>query len=524
MKLLTRFFLALTFSAVAIPLLSSQVVQTAQGKVSGQVEPTSKSIEFRGIPYAAPPVGDLRWRLPQPPAAWHGIRKAADFGASCMQLKPGERLPWTKEFMVQNPISEDCLYLNIWTPEASTTAKLPVIVFIHGGGFREGSGAIDVYRGGNLAAKGVVVVTLNYRLGIFGFLAHPALTAESAHRSSGNYGLLDQIEALHWIQSNIARFGGQPDNITIWGQSAGAFSVAALVASPLTAGLFQHAQADSGLGSGGLPMRTLKDAEELGVKFADQNHASSIKDLRAIHADALLSASQNVDSPFAFAPIVDGWLLPDTPNHMNAKATDQDVPIVTGYQAGDSQLFAPRINSLEEYEQMARKSYGEMAPEFEKLYPVKNVDDIHKAIAQSGQDRSRVSMFLWASERAKSHRQPVFTYYFDRAIPWPQHPEFGPFHTGEIPYFFLNLKALDRPWKTEDYRIAKSASSYLINFASKGDPRGDGLEPWIKLDPTEPRTMELGTRVGSMAVADKEKLDFWTRYYHSPISNTAGPF
>ena len=366
-----------------------------------------------------------------------------------------------------------------------------------------------------------MVVTINYRLGVFGFLAHPELTAESEHHSSGNYGLMDQIAALEWLKSNIAQFGGDPQNITIWGQSAGAFSVAALVASPLASGLFQHGQADSGLGIKGLAMKNLSDAEQGGLRFAEEHHAASIKVLRDLPATDLVPASQSNNPELTFAPIVDGWVLPDTPNNLNAQGADNDVSVITGYQAGDSMMFSQKVNTLEEYKQMLHERYGEMAAEFEKLYPVSKVDEAQRAIIESGQDRIRVSMFLWASARARSHRQPVFIYYFDRAIPWPQHPEFGAFHSGEIPYFFLNLKALDRPWVKEDFTLANNASDYLLNFASKGEPNG---VLWSKVDPREARTMELGMRTGLMPVADTEKVGFWIRYYNSPISNTSTAF
>jgi para-nitrobenzyl esterase len=240
--------------AAALPLavLPAQVVETAQGKVAGAKAPDASVTVFKGIPFAAPPVGELRWRAPQPPAAWQGTRQATDFSPSCMQpivesLLP-MHMPWTEEFLTHGKVSEDCLYLNIWTPQASNHARLPVIVFIHGGAFTSGAGSIAIYDGTNLAAKGAVVVTINYRVGVFGFLAHPELSAESEHHASGNYGLLDQIAALRWVKANIAQFGGDARRVTIWGQSAGAFSVGALVASPVAKDLFERAQADSGLG------------------------------------------------------------------------------------------------------------------------------------------------------------------------------------------------------------------------------------------------------------------------------------
>jgi para-nitrobenzyl esterase len=500
-------------------------VQTTAGTIEGSTENGIAS--FKGVPFAAPPVGDLRWRPPQPLAPWQGIRKATEFAASCMQIKLGERLPWTKEFMVQNQIGEDCLYLNIWTPRLKAGANLPVILFIHGGGYVEGSGAVEVYNGINLAPKGVVVVTINYRLGVFGFLAHPELTAESDHHASGNYGMLDQVAALKWVHDNIASFGGDSHNVTIWGQSAGAMSVATLVATPLAAGLFEQGQADSGLGISSFPMARLSDAEQIGVKFAEQHHAASIKELRAMPADALLPDPKvpATAGGLRFSPIVDGWSLPDTPNHMSEKGTDSDVPVITGYQAGDSMLFMGQApNTLAVYHQTIQKRYGDMAAEFEKIYPVSKVEDIKAVTTQSAQERSRVSAFLWASARLKSHRSPVFTYYFDRGIPWPQHPEFGAFHTGEIPYFFLNQKALDRPWEKVDFTLAKDVSTYLVNYATKGDPNGPGVPPWPKIDPSLPQTMELGAHTGAMPLANKERVDFWIRYFNSPISSNGSPF
>jgi para-nitrobenzyl esterase len=371
----------------------------------------------------------------------------------------------------------------------------------------------------------LVVVTINYRLGVFGFLAHPDLTAESDHRSSGNYGLLDQIAALEWLKANVVQFGGDARRITIWGQSAGALSVADLVASPLAAGLFQRGQADSGLGISGFPMADRSAAEADGLRFARQHHASSIKELRAMPAEALLSdPAAGGASDRRFVPIVDGWVLPDAPNAMNARGNDNDVPVITGYQPGDSMMFSPPIRSLDEYRQMIQRNYGDMAVEFDALYPVSKMDDIKPALAVSGYERSRVSMFLWAAARVKTHRQPVYIYYFDRAIPWPQHPEFGAFHSGELPYFFLTLEKLDRPWTEEDTTLAKAASSYLFNFATKGDPNGPGLAPWPKTDPKVPRTMELGGKLGTMPLADKAHYDFWVRYYNSPLSKNAPLF
>lgn len=440
-----------------------------------------------------------------------------------MQRIVNEYLPWTAEFMTHNQISEDCLFMNIWTPHPASAANLPVLVYIHGGAFTSGAGDIAIYDGAHLAATGLVVVTINYRLGVFGFLVHPELTAESDHHSSGNYGLLDQIAALQWIQANIQSFGGDPHRVTIWGQSAGAFSVGDLIASPLAAGLFERAMADSGLGFATFPIPDLKTAEEAGVQFANAHHAASIKDLRGLAAAALLPGPQ--DTPVAFGPIMDGWFLPATPQELSDGHVDNDVPVITGYQANDGLLFAPSPHAIDDYRALAHRQYGDFADEFLRLYPASTLDEAKEMAALSIRDRDRVSMFLWASRRTATHHQPVFTYFFDRGIPWPQHPEFGAFHTGEIPYFFLNLKTLNRPWEPTDFALAKTASSYLDHFAAAGDPNGAALPVWPHVTTDNPETMEIGAQSQPMPLAaDNTRLAFWIRFFASPEGKHAPIF
>ena len=520
MKLAGKFVLML--SVAACFQAHAQEVQTNSGRISGVKAAGSAVTVFKGIPFAAPPVGDLRWRPPIAPASWTGVRKAVEFGPSCIQEPAKEMLPWTAEFLIANHVSEDCLYLNVWTPSPASPAGLPVIVFIHGGAFTGGSGEVPIYDGEHLAERNTVIVTINYRLGALGFLAHPGLTAESQHHSSGNYALLDQIAALQWVQANIAGFGGDPHKVTIWGQSAGAFSVEDLIASPLASGLFARAQADSGIGVAGLHDVSLKTAEEAGLKFAEEHHASSIKDLRAIPAADLLAVPQG-DLP-RFYPIVDGWVLPAAPQELSSRGQDNDVPIVTGYQANDGLLFAPEVKTPQEFAQFTHQQLGDMAAEFDKLYPATTPEDVQKMLAQSIQDRDRVSMYLWASRRAKNHRQPTFTYYFDRAIPWPQHPEYQAFHSGELPYFFMNTKMLDRPWEKVDDTVAQVSSSYLIHFAASGNPNGVRLPEWPPVNLARQVTMEIGSTTGPMPLATKARIDFWMRYFDSPAGRSAPPF
>lgn len=501
------------------------VVQTASGSVSGVRSADGKVVSFKGIPFAAPPVGNLRWAPPAPVQAWQGVRAANAFGASCMQNEhTGDMLPWTTEYLDHSPTSEDCLYLNVWTPKTDAKAKLPVVVFIHGGAFTEGSGAVPIYDGTNLAKTGLVIVTANYRLGIFGFFSHPELTAESPHHASGNYGLMDQIAALAWVQENIAKFGGDPQRVTIWGQSAGAISIGDLLQSPVAVGLFQRAMADSGIDSNSHIGRDLKTAEQQGAAFAAQEHAATLKDLRAIPAAALLAAQQNAQ--MHSAPVEDGWILP-----ANRKPAASLVSVITGYQANDGLLGAPDFKSVRDYKAWVEENFGKAAGEFLKQYPATSAEEANRMLAEATRDGNRVAMFLWASQHELDTGRPAYTYYFDRAIPWPAHPEFGAFHSGELPYFFLNLSLMNRPWTAEDRRLSRLCAVYLKNFAATGNPNGatnqdqpenkaSALPEWDGVHAETPETMEIGAKLGPMPVASKEHLDFWTQYLKELAAKT----
>ena len=314
--------------ALPLPAAAQQPVRTTGGPVLGVPAANGSVVSYKGIPYAAAPVGELRWRAPQPPAPWTEVRKADQFGSSCIQNIVEERKPWTHEFMAHNAISEECLSLNVWTPARTPDAKRPVYFWIHGGGYVEGSSAVPVYDGENLAKRGVVVVTINYRLGVFGFLAHPELTKEAGR--SGNYGSLDQVAALEWVQKNIAAFGGDPNNVTISGQSAGASGVHNLVASPLAKGLFHRAIAQSGSGYAPTnPSLGLSDAEKKGVAFAEAKGAASLKDLRAMPAEKLMARIS--DGPGStFRPVVDDYFLTADPIAIYAQGKQNDVPELTG--------------------------------------------------------------------------------------------------------------------------------------------------------------------------------------------------
>ncbi len=362
---------ALAFGAVAAqPRAEVAPVKTETGMVAGTSGSAAGVTAWLGIPYAAPPVGDLRWRPPQPAAAWAGVRQATSFGTSCMQQQLRSRLPWTDEYMTQNDVGEDCLSLNVWTPTTRGAAPLAVMVWIYGGGFNEGSSAVDVYDGAPLASRGVVVVSMNYRTGVLGFLAHPELSKESPHGVSGNYGLLDQIAALRWVQANIRAFGGDPSNVTIFGQSAGGLSVAALMRSPLATGLFVRAIgmagpgliSRAGLGRGG----SLQDREAAGVKFAAAHGATTLAALRALPATTFIApavAKGNAVPPVS--PVDDGWVLPTV-------APTTQVPVMVGFTADDigtgGQGFGPPAPAtVATYTSEAEKTYGDQAQDVPRL-------------------------------------------------------------------------------------------------------------------------------------------------------------
>jgi para-nitrobenzyl esterase len=484
-------------------------VKTNAGVLSG-VARAGGVTAYLGIPYAAPPVGELRWKPPQPAVKWEGVRKADTFGTSCMQNQAGSRLPWTEEFMTQGPIGEDCLFLNVWTAAKDANARLPVMVWIYGGGFNEGSSSVAVYDGTELAKKNVIVVSVNYRVGPLGFLTHPELTRESEHHSSGNYGLLDQIGALRWVRDNIAGFGGDPAQVTVFGQSAGAISIASLMRSPLAKGLFARAIAQSGpglLGRNALGANaTLSEREAAGAKYAESKGARTLAELRALPAATFFTpAGGRVGTPAPNGVVKDGWVLTDT-------APAEQVPLMLGFVADDigvsAGFGAGTKPTAATYQSDAGRVYGEQARIFLKLYPASTDTDVAAALKAAARDRIRVALDVWASEQAKVSKR-IYTYYFDRVLPWPAHPEFGAFHTSEVPYVFNTLTKLDRPWEPVDRTVAETVSSYWANFARKGDPNGSGLPRWPAYEPGTHMTMQLGPRMGAMPVAEPEKLEFF---------------
>ena len=473
--------------------LIDPIVKTQNGLLKGVVNEVNTVVAFKGVPFAAAPVGDLRWREPQPPYDWDGVRDASEFGPSAMQHLRFSAKPHTTEFMVQDSISEDCLFLNIWTSAKTVEDKLPVLVFIHGGGFNEGSGDVGVYDGEELSKKGIIAITVNYRLLALGFMAHPELTAESPNNSSGNYGYLDQIAALEWIKDNIAAFGGDPENVTIAGQSAGAWVVNRLICSPLASGLFHRAITQSGtrFTSGQIgEMMTLKDAEQQGLKFARLKGASNIAELRAMSAEEIIAHTPG--EYIAFRGNKDNYLQSEDMISVFAEGKQNDTPFMTGLNADETQYM------------------GEQNEEFKALYPSKNKEEAAAALKLAGQEQGKLNTYLWLDHRAKTAKTNGYIYYFDRAIPWPEHPEFGAFHTAEIPYVFNNMKKMiTHTMEKKDTLIADKISSYWVNFVKSGNPNGPGLEKWAPFNSEKHEVMRLGEDFGMIPITkSKERYMF----------------
>jgi para-nitrobenzyl esterase len=463
----------LALIAAALPVVAlAAVVQTDAGRLQGlQSGPVAA---YEGVPFAAPPLGALRWREPQPVQPWTGVRKAAAFAPACMQLgvsMPGEPTP---------KISEDCLYLNVWAP-TGRRGRLPVMVFIPGGGYANGATSLPLYWGDRLARRGVVVVTLAYRLGPLGFLAHPELTAESPHHSSGNYGLMDQAAALDWVQRNIAAFGGDPGRVTIFGQSAGAMSVSMLMASPLARGRFQRAIGESGglfeplqLAPGyGLPV-----AERDGVAYAKSLGAASLADLRGLPAEQLLHGQAGKVTH----PVIEPYALPLSPYDAFVAGKQARVPVLTGWNAEEARALTDfsKVRAAT-FTQDIGKAFGPLPPALIDAYP--HADDLQAAQGRADFERDlRFAWDNWAWARLQAAAGgPAFAYRFERRPPFPAdsvRAHWGASHFAELWYVFDHLDQEPWKWTPADRKLADAMAGYWVNFARKGDPNGPGLPNW----------------------------------------------
>ncbi len=458
---------------------------------------------FLGVPYAAPPVGNLRWKLPQPVQPSAAPLAASRLGASCMQKLSHSKPPWTEAFMVQNETNEDCLYLNIWAP-AKTGKPHPVLVFLHGGGFVEGSGGIASYDGTALAKRGLVVVTVNYRLGVFGYLASSALQAESPQHSAGNYAMADQIAALKWVQENIGAMGGDPQRVTVAGQSAGAESVAELLASPAAKGLFQRAVMNSDpLLWPAMPVKPLAEAAAAGDRWTAAH--GGLQALRAMSAEALLNAT---DVPGdARRPVVDGSLLPEQPGSDLRNPVGSDVPVLVGWVA-DEGSASPTYGKMSpaDFRSDAAKKYGVDAERFLSLYPAADEAEASRSQIAAARDRNLMITALWAQAWKTHRRSPVYLYDFTRVPPWKAHPEYRAHHTADVPYFFSTLSTVhDRDYNETDRLVSHTASEAWIQFASTGKPGA----AWAPVTGDHGPVFELGDMPSEHPVLDDAHAAFW---------------
>ena len=493
--------------AAALPLCAlNDPVHVAEGMLSGAPGSNPEVRVYKGVPFAAPPVGDLRWKAPKAAITWQGVRTASQFSAACYQTPYPRASIYYRD---PEPMSEDCLYLNIWTAAKSNKERRPVMVWIHGGGLTRGSGSVPYYDGEALAKKGVVLVTINYRLGLFGFFAHPELTKESDRNASGNYALLDQIAALEWVQKNIAAFGGDPKRVTIFGESAGSWSVNYLMATPLARGLFQRAIGESG-GAFGV-MKKLAEVEESGKKFASSLGVNSIAALRAKPAEELLKAS----SASSFPPNVDGWMLPEDVYTIFANGKQNDVPLIAGSNADEGKSLAPwpATGTPESFIKQARARFNAKADEFLKLYPAGSKEEAMASHYASFRDYSfGWEMRTWVRMESKTGKSKAFLYYFDRVPPGPDSGRYGAFHAAEIAYVFENLLP-PRPWEDTDRKLSNAVSSYWVNFAGTGDPNGKGLVKWPVYRESGDVALELGDKIAPLPDLHKAALDFLDEYF-----------
>ncbi len=483
------------------------LLKLTYGKIEGTYNSDKTVRSFKAVPYAMPPTGGRRWKAPEPVREWSGIRNCTEYSASAMQPKPVPFMCWSEEFIAPpEPLSEDCLYLNIWTSAKEKKDKMPVFVWIHGGAMTSGAGSCAVYDGEEMAKKGVVFVSINYRLGVFGFMAHTDLSTESGHKASGNYGFLDQIEALKWIQKNIDDFGGDPKNVTIAGQSAGSFSVNALVASPLAKGLFHRAIAESGGMFTNKMGKALDDAETQGDMLMQRCLAKNIMEMRLKSAEDILSIS-NGKGMERFTTVRDGYVLPkDLKTHFE-NAKHNDVPLLTGWVTGDGALMGNTPITAEQFKQQAKEKYGDKADDFLKIFTA-NTDEEAKA----SQNRLALCQFaafqshLWAGFTKKNKS---YLYQFSHVPPdKPNFPNYGAFHTSEVPYALHTLKQWKRDWQKTDYDLEQTMSDYWVNFAKTGNPNGAGLPEWKSYDKETGQIMELGDKVFMQSETFKKAFDF----------------
>ena len=483
------------------------IVETKSGVVKGAMaSPRTRS--FKGVPFAQPPVGPLRWKPPLPPLPWSGVRDAVNFSADCPQtIDVGSRAP---------SMSEDCLYLNVWTPAGATDASLPVLVWIYGGSFISGSGAETRLDGARLSEKGAIVVTINYRIGLFGYLAHKQLSAESPHGASGNYGVLDQMEAFRWIRKNIAAFGGDPSNVTAFGVSAGSASIALLLVSPEAKGLFDRAILESP--GAGRPLASLSDAEQAGEALGPD-----IAELRAKSSDEILAMNnllvpkqRGLTIPRVLRPIKDGWLITDDERSIYKKGMMNLMPLIVGTNADEGSEFVLtwKIEEQAQYSELLETTFGALMPDAARLYPARNPNEIKMRLGELFAD----TQFNYGARLIAEHmafgQNKVWRYVFTRKR--PQAPN-GPHHGQEVHYVFGNLGAMypgELPtFETIDEAISDGMMDYWIAFARTGDPNSPELPAWEAYQQAADNYLEFKDAIFESRHWRKQQIDFLTSYF-----------
>jgi para-nitrobenzyl esterase len=474
--------LALSGALITSPLFAADQLEVSGGVIEGTKAAGSNVRVFKGVPFAAAPVGERRWKAPEPVEPWDGVRKADRWGTHCMQGNMfGGPLVTRDESM-----AEDCLYLNVWTPAENADASLPVLVVFHGGGFAAGSGSEPRTDGEWMAQQGIVVVEPNYRLSIFGFLAHPELTIESEGKGSGNYGMLDQVAALQWVQDNIAAFGGNPDDVTINGESAGSMSVSALMASPLSRDMIHKAIGQSGAfftsPSDSMQAKSLADKEKDGATFAQSIGAGTLADLRAMPADELLSAVMKQDNGWGYSPGIDGYFMPGKVAEIYAAGEQARIPLLAGWtsaELGMAVAFNPQKPTVETFTQELKKQFGERAEDALKVYAADTDQQAMESAAALASDLFiSYSTWIWIETHKSTSQAPVYRYRFDRTIPGDPAAEFGAVHAVDIEYAFNTLDSKTANWQAEDRNLSKLMATALANFVRTGDPNGPGAPDW----------------------------------------------
>lgn len=477
------------FLALAAPAADSRaagpVASTAHGQLAGKSATVDGVAldEFLGIPFAAPPVGGLRWKPPQPEPAWQGVRQAQSFGAQCMQLGLFDDMVFRS-----NGMAEDCLYLNVWTPAGHTGGKLPVLVYFYGGGFNGGDGSEKRYDGASMAARGIVTVTVNYRLGVFGFMAHPELDAESPEHASGNYGLLDQTAALQWVKANIAAFGGDPAQVTIAGESAGSMSVSGHMASKLSRGLFARAIGESGAMFAPLAPPDRAFGEKLGKWFATAIGKTSIAELRAMSAKDLLEAARTQKN-FHWGPVIDGRFLTQPPEKTFQAHQQADVPLLLGSNSQESacaELLENSPPNAKNYRNYLASRFGANAGKILAQYPANSDAQALKSCTDLASDLFIAhSTWRWMELQHRTGTAPVWFYYYAQPRPAKRnaepgdHPDAGAVHSAEIEYAMGNLDGNQvYAWTDADRATSRVMQAYFANFITHGDPNGKGLSAW----------------------------------------------